>query len=76
MPRLSSKQIFGNCVVFPEPVSPQTITTWFAAMAAWISARLLAMGKASLARLWETPLAMLSFVPRKTNLLKEFFYGR
>ena len=26
-PRPSSRQIFGNCVVLPEPVSPQTITT-------------------------------------------------
>jgi hypothetical protein len=27
VPRPSSRQIFGNCVVLPEPVSPQTITT-------------------------------------------------
>jgi hypothetical protein len=38
----------ADCVVFPEPVSPQTITTGFAAMAAWISARLLATGGSSL----------------------------
>ncbi len=27
-PRPSSRQIFGNWVVLPEPVSPLTITTW------------------------------------------------
>ncbi len=27
-PRPSSRQILGNCVVLPEPVSPQTTTTW------------------------------------------------
>ncbi len=27
-PRPSSRQIFGIWVVFPEPVSPATITTW------------------------------------------------
>ena len=26
-PRLSSRQIFGICVVLPDPVSPETITT-------------------------------------------------
>ena len=36
-PRPSSKQILGNCVVLPEPVSPQTITTWLLAIAAEIS---------------------------------------
>jgi hypothetical protein len=25
--RPSSRQIFGSCVVFPEPVAPATITT-------------------------------------------------
>ena len=28
IPRPSSRQIFGSCVVLPEPVSPATITTW------------------------------------------------
>jgi hypothetical protein len=28
VPRPSSRQIFGICVVLPEPVSPQTMTTW------------------------------------------------
>ena len=28
MPRPSSRQILGSCVVFPDPVSPATITTW------------------------------------------------
>jgi hypothetical protein len=36
-PRPSSRQIFGNCVVFPEPVSPATMTTWWSRMAAAIS---------------------------------------
>ena len=27
-PRPSSRQIFGICVVFPDPVSPATTTTW------------------------------------------------
>ena len=27
MPRPSSSRIFGSCVVLPEPVSPQTMTT-------------------------------------------------
>ena len=27
-PRPSSRQILGSCVVFPEPVSPATMTTW------------------------------------------------
>ena len=29
-PRPSARQIFGSCVVLPDPVSPQTITTGFA----------------------------------------------
>lgn len=32
--------ILGSCVVFPEPVSPQTMTTWWVEMAAAISSRL------------------------------------
>ena len=27
--RPSSRQIFGSCVVLPDPVSPATMTTWF-----------------------------------------------
>ena len=38
-PRPRSRQIFGNCVVLPEPVSPQTITTWFFAISSAMSAR-------------------------------------
>ena len=37
LPRLSA--ILGNCVVLPEPVSPQTITTWWFWMACAISSR-------------------------------------
>ena len=36
-PRPSSRQIFGSWVVFPEPVSPATMTTWWSRMAAAIS---------------------------------------
>lgn len=36
-PRPSSRQIFGICVVFPEPVSPATITTWWSRIASAIS---------------------------------------
>ncbi len=36
-PRPMSRQIFGSCVVLPEPVSPQTITTWCSRMAAPIA---------------------------------------
>ncbi len=32
-PRPSSRQILGICVVFPEPVSPATITTWWSRIA-------------------------------------------
>ncbi len=39
LPRPSASAIFGSCVVLPEPVSPQTITTWCARMAAMISSR-------------------------------------
>src|SRR3569832_334405 len=38
-PRPSSRQIFGSCVVLPEPVSPDTITTWFFFSASAISCR-------------------------------------
>ena len=38
-PRPSSRQIFGSWVVFPEPVSPATTTTWWSRMAAAISSR-------------------------------------
>jgi hypothetical protein len=36
----SPSAILGNWVVLPEPVSPQTMMTWCAAMAAMISSRL------------------------------------
>ena len=35
----SSRQIFGSWVVFPEPVSPATITTWWSRIAAAMSSR-------------------------------------
>src|SRR5579864_3672523 len=47
IPRPSSRQIFGSCVVLPEPVSPQTITTWCEAIACAISARLAEIGRSS-----------------------------
>ena len=37
--RPSSRQIFGSCVVLPEPVAPATITTWWSRMARAISSR-------------------------------------
>ena len=42
MPRPASRQILGNCVVLPEPVSPQTMTTGCCSMALRIS---LAIGR-------------------------------
>jgi hypothetical protein len=47
MPRPASRQIFGSCVVLPEPVSPQTITTGCAAIARRISSRLAEIGNSS-----------------------------
>ena len=38
-PRPNCRQIFGSCVVFPEPVSPDTITTWWSRIASAISSR-------------------------------------
>lgn len=39
-PRFRSRHIWGSWVVFPEPVSPQMMTTWLAAIAAVMSWRL------------------------------------
>src|SRR5207302_6015800 len=44
IPRPSSRQILGSCVVLPEPVSPHTITTWCEEMALAISPRLAEIG--------------------------------
>ena len=38
-PRPSSRQSFGSWVLFPEPVSPATITTWLLSIAASRSSR-------------------------------------
>src|SRR5688572_22333962 len=46
-PRPSPRQIFGSCVVLPEPVSPQTMTTWCASIAAAISCRRATTGRSS-----------------------------
>ena len=46
-PRPSSRQIFGSCVVFPEPVSPARMITWFSAMAFAISSRRALTGRFS-----------------------------
>ena len=46
-PRPSARAIFGSCVVLPEPVSPQTMTTWWAPSAAAISSRRAETGSAS-----------------------------
>ena len=36
-PRPSSRQYFGSCVLFPEPVSPATIRTWWRSRASRMS---------------------------------------
>lgn len=46
-PRPSSRQIFGSCVVLPEPVSPETMITWLSSKALAISARRPETGKSS-----------------------------
>ncbi len=46
-PRPMSRQIFGNCVDLPEPVSPQTITTWCSRMAAAMSSRRAEIGRSA-----------------------------
>jgi hypothetical protein len=46
-PRPIAIQIFGSCVVLPEPVSPATITTWCAAIAFAMSATAAEIGSAS-----------------------------
>ena len=46
-PRPSARAIFGNCVVLPEPVSPQTMMTWCCAMAAMMSSRRALTGRDS-----------------------------
>ena len=38
-PGPGSGQILGSCVVFPEPVSPQTTTAWLSRLSAAISSR-------------------------------------
>src|SRR5258708_35095806 len=44
MPRPMARQIFGSWVVLPEPVSPQTMTTWFEEIAFAISSRFTQIG--------------------------------
>ena len=44
-PRPISRQIFGNWVDLPDPVSPQTITTWWSRMAAAMSSRRAEIGR-------------------------------
>ncbi|WP_382325121.1 hypothetical protein ACFJI0_11880 [Hydrogenophaga sp. UC242_53] len=39
--------ILGSCVVLPEPVSPQTMTTWWSRIAASISWRRAETGRLS-----------------------------
>ena len=47
MPRPSSRQILGICVVLPLPVSPATMTTWLCSIAWAISARRAVTGSSS-----------------------------
>src|ERR1700677_4807075 len=44
-PRPSSRQYCGNCVLFPEPVSPATINTWFRRSASMTASRRSVIGK-------------------------------
>ncbi len=46
-PRPKSRQIFGNCVLLPLPVSPHTTITWCRSMAVAISSRRAEMGNSS-----------------------------
>src|SRR5829696_4409851 len=46
-PRPSSRQSLGSWVLFPEPVSPATITTWLSRMAASTSSRRSTMGSSA-----------------------------
>ena len=46
-PRPSSRQIFGSWVVFPDPVSPATTTTWLSRIAASRSSRRALTGSSS-----------------------------
>ena len=46
-PRPSCRQIFGSCVVLPEPVSPLTMTTWCSAIARAMSSRRAETGSSS-----------------------------
>ena len=43
--RPASMQIFGSCVVLPEPVSPATITTWLSRISAAIRSASAAIGR-------------------------------
>src|SRR5690242_258077 len=47
VPRPIARQIFGSCVVLPEPVSPQTITTGLSRIAWPISSRRAQTGSSS-----------------------------
>ena len=47
VPRPSSRQILGSWVVFPDPVSPATMTTWWSRMAAAMSSRRWVTGSSS-----------------------------
>src|SRR5690606_12636806 len=47
MPRPAARQIFGSCVVLPDPVSPQTMTTWCSSMARRICSRCADTGSSS-----------------------------
>src|SRR5882672_3813001 len=55
LPRPMSSSIFGSWVVLPEPVSPQTMTTGFASIAAQISSRRALIGSAGSKRMRQHP---------------------
>jgi len=45
MPRPSSRQYCGNCVLLPEPVSPATMSTWFSRSPCRMASRRAEMGR-------------------------------
>jgi hypothetical protein len=47
LPLPSANAILGSCVVLPDPVSPQTITTWCACIADMMSSRRALTGRSS-----------------------------
>src|SRR5580698_2418686 len=47
MPRPSSRQYWGSWVLFPDPVSPATISTWLRRNASTMASRLAEIGRSA-----------------------------